>query len=293
MCVGRNRCRRPITVIARWPVPSADMNITHVMPWFGTQGHIKMNYTLLDGQTIPYISSDNRITDDQCQRMVLKGVTGINVDWYGPNNTPLQLATSRLLASCERNALSFSICVDKGAIGSLTGTAANNAYISALNFALDAFAASSFYLKDASGKPIFTFFGEPSGVNWTTIRQGLLYPVTFLFEGNFSHAEADGAFGWVNPVTGDPTSINLPALNSFIAAAAANPTKIAWYPVFKGFDDTLASWGQKRVMSAALGRTLSQTQGLVPANATQLWVTWNDHEENSSGTAFEDCASLA
>lgn len=256
--------------------------ISHWMPWWGTPGHIVMQYQLPDGSSIPYTSSDQRICDLQAEIMVGMGIAGINVDYYGPDS-PSALAAIRMLDSCERNGLSFSICIDQGALGTLTGAAANAEYIRVLKFCSETFFPSVAYLQDA-GRYVVNFFGEPAGVNWTTIRSGITPKLALIFEGSsgFSHVESDGAFGWVNPTT-PFSNINLPAIQAFSAAASSNASKLAFYPVYSGFDDSMASWGKGRSMSRRLGQTMLDTLAQVPKTAKYaILPTWNDFEEGSA-----------
>lgn len=248
--------------------------IAHWMPWFGTPGHI----------TIGYNSADQSTCDEQVTNMVSQGIAGINVDYYGPTS-PSALACIRMLNSCERAGMKYSICVDQGCpiLQGLTGNAATAAYISILTFVAEAFFISPWYLQDA-GRYVVNFFGEPAGVNWTSVRAGISQKMALLFQGGagFTHAEADGAYGWINPTT-PASNINIPAIQTFNTAAAANPTKVALFPAYSGFDDSMASWGKGRVMSRRLGQTLLDTLALVPKTAKYVIVpTFNDHEEGTS-----------
>lgn len=249
--------------------------IVHWMPWFGTPGHIKIGYN----------SADQATCDRQAQAMVAMGIAGINVDYYGPESASA-LACIHMLSSCQKVGLSYSICVDQGAVKGLTGSAATAKYVSTLQFMQTAFFASSAYLQD-SGRHVVNFFGEPSGVDWSAVRKAVSSKMALVFEGGsgMTHAESDGAFGWINPTT-PFSNINLPAIQTFIADAAANPTKLAFYPVYTGFDDTTAGWSKGRYMSRRLGQTLLDTLGLVPKTAKYaMLATFNDHEEGT-GTEY-------
>ena len=248
--------------------------LVHWMPWFGTPGHIKLAYN----------SADVSTCELQCDIMEQMSISGVNVDYYGPESASA-LACLRMLAACERFNLSYSICIDQGALSGLTGAAATAEYIRILKFLEDAFFSSSSYLQDQN-RYVVNFFGEPTGVNWTAIRAGVKSKLALIFQGGvgFTHAESDGGFGWVNPTT-PAANINMPSLNTFISAAASNSTKLAMYPVYTGFDDSLAGWGKNRFMSRRGGQTLLDTLKLIPVNAKYaLIATWNDHEE---GTGIE------
>ena len=261
--------------------------IAHWMPWHGTKSHVPLLYCMPDGTTKFYDSSDMAICNDQCSKMVAMGISGINVDYYGPDATS-SLAAIRMLRACEASGLAFSLCIDQGAIPA--GVDPTTEYSRILKFASEVFFNSSSYLQDG-GRYIVSFFGEPAGVNWTKVRQSISNKLAFLFQANFTHAEADGAFGWVNPVAGQPGNINQASVASYNQMAAANPTKISMSPIYPGFDDTLASWGKGRYMTRGLDRTLKSTLSWIPLGAKYaLIATWNDHEE---GTGLETGISIS
>jgi hypothetical protein len=268
--------------------------IAHVLPWFGSASHIQLNYTLRDGITVlPYQSWNPAICDDQCENMASAGIAAVNVDYYGMSSGQLGLnkATLAILDACERAGLAFSICVDAGAItGLATGSVAQAQYLAILQYLYDTFFPNSAYLLDAKGNPIVSFFGEPAGIDWTTLAAAAPCPMSWIFENNFSHVHAAGAFGWVSPTT-PANNWNQAYITGFNASAAANPSLMSWYPMYAGFDDGAAAWGTNRVMSRLCGKTLLNTVGMVPKTATHaLLSTWNDWEE---GTQNEESAAAA
>lgn len=246
----------------------------HWLPWFGTPGHIKIGYN----------SADVATCDAQCAAMKAQGIVGVNADYYGPDS-PSALACLHMLAACERAGLNFSLCIDEGAVAKLIGPAATAEYIRILKFAQEAFFSSPAYLMD-SGRAVVNFFNEAPGVNWTQVRAGITQKLAMIWQGGsgFTHAEADGSFGWVNPVANFSDS-NLAAVQTFISGAMASPAKLAFYPIYTGFDDTLASWGKGRYMSRRGGRTMLDVLGQIPKTAKYAMIsTFNDYEE---GTAIE------
>jgi hypothetical protein len=251
--------------------------LMHRVGWFGTPGHIKMSYN----------SADISECDRHALKLIDYGAYGVNHDWYGPSG-PNALATLRMLASCERNGLAFTLCVDanSGNLASLSGDAATQEYIRQLQFAQDAYFSSTAYLIANNGY-VVNFFNEPQGVNWTTIRKALSAKVHFVFQGSsgFTHPESDGAFGWINPVA-DPKDFNKTAVLAFTASAAANPTKLAFYPVYSKFDDSMASWGRGRQMSPRLGQTMLDTLALVPKSAEWAILPTLDDQEEGSATEY-------
>ena len=245
----------------------------HVVGWFGQKGHIDMGYN----------SSSVSTCDNDCELMAARGIKGVNFDYYGPSSMSNVVAL-RMLAACERSGLQFSICIDAQAIPKgYTGIQADQEYARILNFLNDACFSSGSYLTD-NGRPVVLFFGEAPGSNRTSYRAlSDNKNMAFVYEGGSGWtAGSDGAFGWVNPVA-DPTDWNSKAIISFNAAAAAKPTMLAFYPTYPGFDDSMASWGKKRMMSRRLGRTTLDTLALVPASAKRvLLATWDDFEEGTA-----------
>lgn len=253
----------------------------HWLPWWNTLGHISMQYALPNGKSVPYDSANTAICDAQCIAMLNQGISGINVDWYGPD-APSSLASLKMLDACERAGLSYSICIDKGALGNLTGAAATAEYIRILKFDSEAFFVSPAYLQDA-GRFIVNVFGEPAGEDWGAI-QAANPKVALLFENasGFTHPNSSGAYGWVNPIT-PVNNINLPSIQAFVSAAAASASKLAFYPIYSGFDDSMASWGKGRYMSRRLGQTMLDTLAQIPKSAKYALIsTWNDYEENTA-----------
>lgn len=245
-------------------LPAGLTLIAHWLPWFGQASH----------KDIPgYDSRDPQVCAAQCALMQSMGIDGINVDWYGPGHTFENEATLHMLTACENSGLKFSICIDHGGINNAAAD-----YPAYLQYIAETFTPSNNYLKDpASGKPIVTFFGEPA-VDLSSIKANFF----FLFQDGWSHASGDGAFGWVDPLS-NSQDINTTYLLSFVQQSAANQNKMAWFPIYPGFDDALASWGTGRMMDRRNGLTMLDTMSHVPAAGKwALIATWNDHEEGSA-----------
>jgi hypothetical protein len=262
--------------------------IVHHMPWFQTPGHVALNYRLQTGGTVPYNSASPTICDDQCGTMRFQGVSIVNSDFFGITS-PCTQGNLAMLNSCQRAGLKYFICLDPKCVGTLTGQAATNAYIAIGQFAQTTLFPNPAYLKDA-GRNVINVFAEPPNVDWGQVYASFTVPVALVFQGSsaFTHPNSAGGFGWVNPTT-PASNINIPAVQAFLAAAAANPGMIAMYPAYAGFDDSAASWGQNRVMSRLIvgadlcGGTMLQTLALVPKTATYCIIpTWNDYEEGTN-----------
>jgi hypothetical protein len=76
--------------------------------WFGQPDHIDVGYNSTDPAQV-----QRQITD-----MISRGIDGVIVDWYGPNNS-IDQATQAVMHEAEKHpGFSFAIMIDAGAIGS-------------------------------------------------------------------------------------------------------------------------------------------------------------------------------
>jgi hypothetical protein len=132
-----------------------------------------------------------------------------------------------------------------------------------------------------------------------------------IFENSpgFSHQDSAGSFYWILPAGTDPatdqalTSIS-PAssggtLDNFFATARQFPSEQAWGAGFKGFNSSLAQWGQNRIMDQSCGQTwiqsLTESNRSYSANLPYLQiVTWNDYNEGTEvESGIDNCFSVS
>jgi hypothetical protein len=225
------------------------------------------------------------------------GVTDVNVEYYGhwkgQSKPWYHRATLRVLHECEKRGMGFSVDPTSNSISEAGATdlaSTTQAYIDMLNYCAYTFFPSPAYMTDG-GQPLVNFFSPPDNLlDWTKIRAGVKGNPKFLFRGasGFAHPQSDGAFDWVNPWSmgatpaPDPNDPNLSPHKAFYAAAAANPTKVAWGAVYPGFDDSTSAWGANRLINRRNGLTFLQTLEIVPSTLKYLQlVTFNDIEEQT------------
>jgi hypothetical protein len=78
-----------------------------LLAWFGQSDHMNVGYDSTDPDQV-----HRQITD-----MISRGINGVIVDWYGPNNS-IDNATQAVMHEAEKHpGFTFSIMVDAGAIG--------------------------------------------------------------------------------------------------------------------------------------------------------------------------------
>ena len=133
-----------------------------------------------------------------------------------------------------------------------------------------------------------------------------------IFENSqgFSHQDSAGSFYWLQPAGTDPvtdqfiTNIS-PAsksgtLDNFFAAAQQFAFDQAWGDAFKGFNSSLAKWGQNRIMDQSCGQTWIQSltesrlfYSSAPLPYLQI-TTWNDYNEGTEiESGIDNCYTVS
>jgi hypothetical protein len=264
----------------------------HLMLWFGGSNHMNVGYSSADPAQV-----HRQITD-----MISRGIDGVIVDWYGPNNNVDQ-ATKLVMTEAEKHpGFTFAIMVDQGAIkwNSCAGCSPQAALINQLQYIEQTFFPSPAYLK-LQGRPVVTNFNVDLSyaIDWNQLSAALSTQPVFWFQNNsgFTHPLSAGSYSWVMPTT---TDYGIAYLTSFYHAGFAQANAETIGATYKGFNDSLASWGSNRIMGQQCGltwlRTFSEINSLYNSGrqlpSLQL-VTWNDYEEGTEiETGINNCLTL-
>jgi hypothetical protein len=265
----------------------------HLLLWFGGSNHMNVGYSSTDAKQI-----HRQITD-----MISRGIDGVIVDWYGPNNS-IDQATKLVMTEAEAHpGFTFAIMVDQGAIkwNSCSGCSPQQALISQLQYVEQTYFPSSAYMTLA-GRPVVTNFNIDLSysINWDDVSASLSTQPAFLFQNNsgFTHILSGGSYSWVMPTTSD---YGIGYLKSFYDTGMALENKQTVGATYKGFNDTLAAWGSNRIMGQQCGQTwlgtFSEINSLYNSgkqlSALQL-VTWNDYEEGTEiESGISNCMSVS
>lgn len=261
----------------------------HYMPWYGSSSHINVGYSTADPAQV-----ERQVTD-----MISRGIQGVIIDWYGPNSAHADLSSTVMMKEAEKHqGFKFAIMEDSAAVRNATDK--TRTLISDLVYAWQTYQQSSAYLK-VDGRPVVFFFDvELLPIDWNEVRTQVPGNPIFVFQnsGSFSNEFADGGFAWVGSFS-NVDDWGQAYLYDFYRTGLASP-KLIVGSVKKGFNDTLAVWGEDRIINqncgqtwlntfAEIGRHFSASKQL---DMVQL-VTWNDYEE---GTAIEmgidNCVSV-
>jgi len=265
----------------------------HLMLWFGQSNHMNVGYS----------SNDPSEIKRQIRDMISRGINGVIIDWYGPN-TAVDTATQLVMAEAEKHpGFTFAIMVDQGAIewDSCAGCSPQQALISQLQYVEQTYFPSPAYMT-IQGQPVITNFNIDLSysIDWNAVNTALGTHPLFLFQNNngFTHTLSGGSYSWVMPTT---TDYGMSYLSSFYNTGLSYPEEKTVGATYKGFNDSLASWGSDRIMGQQCGQTWLQTfseiNGLYNSgkqlNGLQL-VTWNDYEEATEiETGIDNCLTLS
>ena len=151
------------------------------------------------------------------------------------------------------------------------------------------------------GRPVIFVFPKGGHTDWEKVREAVNEwdPAPLLIQENLPAAYAnafDGFYAWINPGDQgwslDGSNWGQQYLNHFYETMQSKYSdKIIVGGAWSTFDDSKASWGLNRHISARCGQTFSDTVNLWrnKFSADQpipfmMLETWNDYEE---GTAIE------
>jgi PKD domain len=256
--------------------------------WFGRPDHM----------TVGYNSGSAAQVHAQVADMVSRGIQGAIAAWYGPGTASIDNATMLLKheAEAQSGKFEFAIMEDVGALGAAAmanGCNVTNQVISDLGYIQTQYESSPAYMR-MNGSPVVFFFDVDSYyIDWNRVVASAPGNPLLIFRGNngFTRALSNGGFSWVNIQSSNPFDPELNLQDSFYQAAQQATQRLAFGSVFKGFNDTLASWGTNRVIDQNCAQTWLETFseiGNFYSSARQLpaiqIATWNDYEE---GTAIE------
>ncbi|HZQ68637.1 MAG TPA: endo-1,3-alpha-glucanase family glycosylhydrolase [Terriglobales bacterium] len=267
--------------------------IAHFMPWFGDPRHMDVGYNSHDVAQI-----HAQITD-----MISRGVDGVIIDWYGDKDYT-DLTAKLVMAEAEAHpGFTFAIMVDKGAISlsPCPGCTPQQTLISQVQYVEQTYVPSPAYMR-INGRPVITNFDIDLHytIDWNAVAAATSTNPDFIFQhsSGFTHAMSGGSYSWVIV---NVTDFGMAYLDKFYKGGLAAPKEYALGAGYKGFNDSLASWGTNRIMGQQCGQTWLQTFSKANSyynsgnqlDALQL-VTWNDYEEGTEiETGIDNCFSLS
>jgi hypothetical protein len=226
------------------------------------------------------------------------GISGFVVDWYGYRQPFIDQSYSLLQSIAAEEKFKIAMMYDE----SDDEEGATDAAIEDFKLFEKTYLAPNAPGREAylmfDGKPVIFIFPKGNQTDWTRVRADVNkkwakspllideYP-----PGRFVSA-MDGYYAWISPVRGgDGNNWGEQYLTDFYNTMQSKyADKMAVGGAWSSFDDSKASWGLNRHISARCGHTLSDTLSLWRQHSAEYYMpyvlvaTWNDYEE---GTAIE------
>ena len=259
--------------------------------WFGHPRHISIGYS----------SHDPAVIDSQIHHAQAMGISAFVVDWYGDREPFIDQSYALMQTIAAKEKFQVAMMYDEtneedGATDEAIAdfTMFHDTYLSANSPGHQAYLTYE-------GRPVIFIFPKGKHTDWSKVRALVSQwnPIPLLIYENMPSADAnafDGFYAWMNPGTQgwapDGSNWGEQYLNEFYQTMRDKyPGKIIVGGAWNAFDDSKASWGLNRQMSARCGQTFTDTfnfwrKEVAPDDPIPfvLIETWNDYEE---GTAIE------
>lgn len=278
----------PLKYKATGPTPQV---IALYEAWFGHPKHMNVGYSTQDPSEIA----------TQIRQAKAQGITAFVVDWYGDREPFIDKSYAVIQSVAAKKKFQVAMMYDEtdhedGATDEAIAdfTMFHDTYLSNKS------AGAQAYLT-YQGRPLIFIFPKGGHTDWSKVRAAVNKWSTppFLIYENLpgQYADAfDGYYAWINPGdkgwAPDGSNWGEQYLDNFYKTMRTKyPDKIIVGGAWASFDDSKASWGLNRHISARCGQTYSDTfnfwrKEFPPSDPPPFVMveTWNDHEE---GTAIE------
>ena len=270
---------------------SAPETIALYEAWFGHPRHISAGYS----------SHDPAVIDRQIRQAKAMGISAFVVDWYGDREPFIDASYALMQSRAAGNSFQVAMMYDEteeedGATDEAIAdfTMFHETYLSSKAPGHEAYLTYE-------GRPVIFIFPTGKHTDWSRVRTLVnrwSIPPLLIYE-NLPGQSADafdGFYAWVQPGdkgwAADGSNWGEQYLSNFYETMHSKfSDKIIVGGEWSGFDDSKASWGLNRHISARCGQTFADTSNLwrkyFPSDDLLpfvMIVTWNDHEE---GTAIE------
>jgi hypothetical protein len=258
--------------------------------WFGHPHHITINYS----------SHDPAEINSQIRHARALGISAFIVDWYGDREPFIDQSYALLQKAAAKNHFHIAMMYDE----TDQDDGATDEAIADFTMFHDTYLSSNAAGHQAyltyEGRPVIFIFPKGGHTDWTRVRAFVnrWQPAPLLIQENLPGPDAsafDGYYAWISPgVKGfaqDGSNWGEQYLSNFYETMKKFPDKIIVGGAWAQFNDSKASWGLNRHISARCGQTFRDTfnfwrKEFAPSDPIPFIMleTWNDYEE---GTAIE------
>lgn len=260
--------------------------------WFGHPKHMSVGYS----------SHDPAAISSQIRRAKAMGISAFVVDWYGDREPFIDRSYALMQTGAAHEGFKVAMMydetdADEGATDQAMAdfTMFHDTYLSPKAQGNQAYLTYE-------GRPVIFIFPKGQHTDWNRLRALVnkwSTPPLLIYENlpGSSAGAFDGFYAWISPGekgwSADGSNWGEQYLNDFYQNMRSKfPDKIIVGGEWSSFDDSKASWGLNRHISARCGQTFADTADVwrkyFPSDDLLPFVmieTWNDHEE---GTAVED-----
>jgi hypothetical protein len=260
--------------------------------WFGHPNHISVGYSSQDPVKIT----------SQIQQAKAMGISAFVVDWYGDREPFIDRSYALMQKTAVADKFQVAMMYDE----SDEEEGATDEALADFTMFHDTYLSSKAPGHQAyltyEGRPVIFIFPKGRHTDWKRVRALVSKWSTppLLIDENLPGSDADafdGFYAWINPGTqgwaADGSNWGEQYLGDFYQTMQSKfSDKIIVGGIWSNFDDSKASWGLNRHISARCGQTFADTSNIwpryfAPGNVLPFVMieTWNDHEE---GTAIEN-----
>src|SRR5580693_1284445 len=253
--------------------------------WFGHPKHILVGYS----------SQDPAVISSQIRRAKTMGISGFVVDWYGDREPFID----RSYALVQKIAASETFRVAMMYDETDEEDGATDEAIADLTMFHDTYLSPKAPGREAyltyEGRPEIFNFPKGKHTDWNRVRAlvNKWNPAPLLIQENLPGPDADafdGFYAWISPGgngwAADGSNWGEQYLSDFYQTMQSKYSdKIIVGAAWSSFDDSKASWGLNRHISARCGQTFADTSNLwhkyFPADDPLPFVmieTWKDHK---------------
>ena len=259
--------------------------------WFGHPRHISVGYSSQDPDEIVR----------QIKAAKTMGITAFVVDWYGDREPFIDRAYAEMQKAAAKNQFQVAMMYDESSQEDDSTDEAIADFTMFHETYLSSKAGDRQAYLTYQGRPVIFIFPKGGHTDWDKVRTVVnkWNPAPLLIQENLpaEHADAlDGFYAWINPGdkgwSADGSNWGDQYLSNFYNTMKTKyPDKVIVGGAWSTFDDSKASWGLNRHISARCGQTFKDTfnfwRNALPPDQPPPFImveTWNDYEE---GTAVE------
>ena len=276
--------------------------LAHWMPWWKcTEAPCEGSHDQRDSLRVHYSTVDRNQLDRTIADMISRGYDGVMVS--EANSGDADTAGTLAMARETQKFPKFLISVCENHLTKLrSGRDQWDRLMSDMSFADSRYFGLPNYLR-INGRPIVYVF-DNGEVDWGRAEAQAPGNPIFILNGPDHASGSVGGFYWFgglprnNRVSSGEALHNL---DSFYSDVASHRGRIYSGSFFKGFDDRMAPWGERRMIDQACGLTFIRSLAIAtkrlskaPANLALIQgATWNDYEEGTEvETGIDNCGSV-